>query len=184
MMQELSLNILDLAENSVAAGARLVEIEVAQRREADELTIAITDDGHGMDEALLREATSPFATTRTSRKVGLGIPLMKQTAEECGGGIEIESTPGVGTRLKATFGLTNIDRPPMGDLAGTMLALIAATPEGTDFTLTYRVDEASFAFDTQPVRELMGSIPLTNPEVYEWISGALYEGIESIDGGA
>ena len=184
MMQELSLSILDLAENSISAGARLIVIRISERADEDMLTITLEDDGCGMDGTLLSQAASPFTTTRATRRIGLGIPMMKQGAESCGGSFEIASSPGVGTTLMASFRLSHIDRPPMGDLAGTLLSLIIASPQGPDIALEYRVGDSAFEFDTRPVRAVMGEVPLTSPEVLEWISGALKEGIDSLNGGA
>ena len=184
MMRELSLSILDLAENSISAGARLVSIGIVESPGRDLMTITIEDDVCGMDEAMLSRAASPFATTRATRRIGLGIPMMQQSAEASGGGVEIISSPGAGTKLTATFGLSNIDRPPMGDLAATMLSLIIASPKGAEIALEYRAGEKCFEFDTRPIRAIMGEVPLTNPEVLEWISGELKAGIDSLDGGA
>ena len=160
-MFELALNILDLVQNSVSAGATLVVITVTVDMEKDQLTIAIEDDGCGMDETLLSRVTSPFATTRTTRKVGLGIPMFKQCAEMCGGTFELKSTKGVGTLVQATFRASHVDLPPLGDLKGTMLSLIAGSPDRPDFVLDYTVDGRTFTFDTRPIRKALGGAPLS-----------------------
>ena len=123
-MQELSLNILDIAENSTRAGATLVEIAVTEDPDRDTLTIAVRDNGCGMDEKLLKSVRDPFTTTRTTRRVGLGVPLLEEAAQATGGHLSIRSAPGKGTELEAVFGYSHIDRMPLGDLAGTISALI------------------------------------------------------------
>ena len=123
-MQELSLNILDIAENSVKAGASLITVAVCYRPAADRLTVTITDDGCGMDAETVRKVTDPFYTTRTTRRVGMGLPLWKMAAEMTGGAMTVESAPGVGTTVTAVFGLSHIDRLPLGDLPQTMATLI------------------------------------------------------------
>ncbi len=180
-MFELALHILDLVQNSVAAGAKLVTITVILDTASDELTISIEDDGCGMDEALLRRVESPFETTRTTRKVGLGIPMFKQCALMCGGTFRLSSEKGRGTLLTATFRASHVDLPPLGDLKGTVLTLVAGNPETPDFVLSYRVDGRAFAFDTRPIREALGGMPLAGAEVNAWLSEYLDEGIQSVD---
>jgi anti-sigma regulatory factor (Ser/Thr protein kinase) len=176
-MFELALHILDLVQNSVAAGAKLVTITVKLDTGLDRLTIVIEDDGCGMDEALLRRVESPFETTRTTRKVGLGIPMFKQCAQMCGGSFHLESQKGVGTRLSATFQASHVDLPPLGDLKGTMLTLIAGSPEAPDFVLNYTADDRAFTFDTRPIREALGGMPLAGGEIVRWLDEYLTEGI-------
>ncbi|MDR2515352.1 MAG: ATP-binding protein [Christensenellaceae bacterium] len=182
-MKELSLHILDLAQNSIVAGAKLIEIEVAESKKNDSLTILIRDDGKGMAADFAKTVTSPFSTTRTTRKVGLGIPLFEERAEMTGGRLSIRSEPGKGTELFAEFGLSHVDRVPMGDLAGTAFLLMNSNPQ-LDFRLLVRVDEDEFMFDTRQIREALGAeIPLNSPEVAAWMMESLKEGIESLHGG-
>jgi anti-sigma regulatory factor (Ser/Thr protein kinase) len=180
-MFELALHILDLVQNSVAAGAKLVIVTVALDRARDSLTIVISDDGCGMDEALLRRVESPFATTRTTRKVGLGIPMLKQCAEMCRGSVQLKSEVGVGTVLTATFQASHVDLPPLGDLKGTFLSLIMGNPESPDFVLSYSVDGRTFEFDTRPIRKALGGSPLSGPEVFAWLDEYLAEGIAEVE---
>ena len=174
MMPELSLNILDVAKNSVTAGASEITITVAADSSADTLTIAIRDNGCGMTEEQVRRVTDPFYTTRTTRKVGLGVPFFKMAAELTGGSFRIESQPGAGTETRAVFGLKHIDRMPLGDLASTMTTLIQASPE-IDFTLDYRVDGQGFTMRTQEFREILGEVSLAEPEVLDYIGGFIRE---------
>lgn len=174
-MKELSLNILDLAQNSITAGAKHIAVSVIEKAAGDTLLISIEDDGCGMDEDFLRQVTDPFTTTRTTRKVGMGIPLFKMAAEMSGGSFHIESEKGRGTRLEGRFELSNIDRPPIGDMAGTMEALVQGAPE-IDFTYVRETDKGKFCFSTEELREALGGVPLSEPEVLEWIREYVREG--------
>ena len=180
-MFELALHILDLAQNSVAAGARLVTVTIILDAGTDELTLSIQDDGCGMDEALLRRVESPFETTRTTRKVGLGIPMIKQCALMCGGTFRLTSEKGRGTLLTATFKASHVDLPPLGDLKGTMLTLVAGNPETPDFVLVYRHNDRAFTFDTRPIREALGGMPLHGADINAWLSEYLEEGIQGVE---
>lgn len=180
-MFELSLHILDLVQNSISAGAKLVTIRIVIDRGADRLTIVIMDDGCGMDEALLKRVTSPFATTRTTRKVGLGIPMFKQCAQMCGGDFSIRSKPGEGTRLEASFQWSHMDLPPMGDLADTMRTILVGAPDKPEFRLEYQVDGRQFVFDTREVRQALGGLPFSSAEILDWIGGYIKEGLEQTD---
>ena len=181
-MRDLSLHILDLAQNSVKAEATLVTI----RLEMDEkgwLTFTLTDDGKGMSPELLSRVTSPFATTRTTRKVGLGIPMMQETARRTGGDLTITSTEGQGTTLQATLDTTNLDCLPLGDIAGTILSLVIGCPDKPDFLFEGSTPKGACSFDTREVRRVLDGIPLNEPAVVEWMRGALNEEINPIFGG-
>jgi anti-sigma regulatory factor (Ser/Thr protein kinase) len=168
-MTELSLNILDAAQNSIAANAALIEITVSESESDNLLCVTIRDNGRGMDEKLLKSVADPFVTTRTTRKVGLGIPFFKMAAELTGGKFEIKSRPGKGTVIKADFVLDHIDRPPLGNMRETLLALIKCNPD-TDFVYNREINEKSFRFDTREVRAEIPGISLAEPEVLEFIS--------------
>lgn len=177
-MREIALNILDIAENSVKAKATLVEITVTA--ENNVLTVTITDNGVGMSKDFLERVTDPFTTTRTTRKVGMGIPLFKDAAEMTGGSFGIESEPGRGTRVTAKFVLDSIDRAPLGDIADTAVTLLAP---GIDFVWVYTVDKRSFTFDTRDIKAELGDIPIDSPEIISFLRNLLKENIESINGG-
>ena len=181
-MRDLSLHILDLAQNSVRAGASLVEIAVTVD-EKKWITISITDDGKGMDEMLKTSVLSPFATTRTTRKVGLGIPLMAQNARLTGGDVHIESTVGKGTKLTATLDGSSIDCLPLGDLSSTMTSLISANPFTPDFVLLCQSVKGEMTFDTRQVRQILGDVALNEPEITAWMLSAIQEELEPIFGG-
>ena len=150
-MEDLSLHILDIVENSIAAGAKNVEIKIIEERKKDLLTIEITDDGKGMDEKTLKHVLDPFFTTKNTRKVGLGLPLLAQSAEESGGNIEIESKPGRKTKVKATFGYSHIDRRPLGDVYESLKVSIVANPD-IDFVFEYQKDGVNYRLDTKEIR--------------------------------
>lgn len=179
-MEELSLNILDIVQNSIAANAELIEVEIVEAREADTLTITITDDGCGMSEEMVKNVVDPFTTGRKTRRVGLGIPLFKLAAELTGGGLEIESKLGKGTRITATFGYSHIDRQPLGDIASTMHQLIIMN-EKTDFLYVHKVNGTEFKLDTREVKEILGGVSLAEHEVMVWLLEYLKENENSLN---
>ncbi|MFR5601969.1 MAG: ATP-binding protein [Lachnospiraceae bacterium] len=183
MMTELSLNVLDVAENSTRAGASLVTILVKADTLSDLLTIVIEDDGCGMSPEQAAQVTNPFFTTRTTRKVGLGIPFFKYAAESTGGTFHLESQLGKGTIVTATFVLSHIDRMPLGDISSTIHTLIVYHPE-TDFLYTYRYNDASFTLDTREFRQVLGDIPFSSPEISAYIMEYLTENKLETDKGA
>jgi Histidine kinase-, DNA gyrase B-, and HSP90-like ATPase len=178
-MRELALHLLDIAENSVAADAKSVCIAVEEDPKKDRLRISVEDDGRGMDEELVARVTDPFVTSRTTRKVGLGIPLLKAAAEACNGYLRVNSAPGRGTRLEAEFQRSHIDRMPLGDLASTVLALIVAWPQ-IHWTFRYRADGTEFTFDDEPIKKELGDVPLTEPSILAYIRETLQEGVDSV----
>ncbi len=182
-MRELSLNILDIAQNSLSAGAGLVTLTVDEDSGADSLTLRVEDDGRGMDADTLQRVRDPFYTTRTTRKVGMGIPLFRMAAEMTGGSLDIVSEPGKGTAVTASFSLSHIDRMPLGDMVGTVTALIRLNP-GVDFVYRHTVDGRSFEMDTRELRAQLGDVPLSEPDVMEWIDGYLREQEDSLGGTA
>lgn len=177
-MNELSLYILDLTQNSISAGATRIELSIVIDEENDKIIIVLKDDGCGMDEEFLARVVSPFTTTRTTRKVGLGIPMIKEQCEACDGEFSIESKVGVGTTLNMSFRKSHIDLPPMGDLADTMVTLVNGSPDKPDFVLTYRNGGEEFVFDTAQIRQILDGVPLNTPDVLMWINQFVTEGIE------
>jgi len=182
MMRELADNIMDIAQNSISAGASLTEVHIRVCHEEDRIAFTFRDNGCGMSEELVKAVIEPFTTTRKTRKVGLGLPLLKQTAEMTGGTLEIQSAVGVGTVVTATFGLGHIDRPPMGDVAGAWFSLVVMNPE-TDFLFTYDYDGQAFTFDTREVREAVAPIPLNQMEISAWIKDCISTEINELHGG-
>ena len=174
MMQELSMNILDVAENSVRAGATLIEITVEESLGSDLLCVTISDNGCGMTPEQLKNVTDPFFTTRTTRKVGLGVPFFKMAAELTGGKLEIRSTVGQGTVLKADFVRSSIDLMPLGDINETISTLIHCNPH-IDFIYTRRFENAQMTLDTREFRHILDGIELNDPKVSKFIREFLAE---------
>jgi len=176
-MRDLSLHIMDLVQNSVRAGARLVRIEMTVDRGLDELILTIEDDGCGMPPELLEQVRSPFATTRTTRRFGLGIPLFEASAVQSGGSIELVSTAGRGTRIAGRFVLSNVDRSPLGDLTDAMIALIVSTPRTPDYVFTL-IAEGDYTLDTREMRAVLGEVGLDTPAVVAWMRDSMEEGLD------
>lgn len=181
-MRELADNILDIAQNSISAGANLVEIDITVSHEQNAVSLCFKDDGCGMSAEMAQAVCDPFTTTRKTRKVGLGLPLLKMTAQATGGEFAIESEIGQGTTVSVSFGLDHIDRPPMGDVAGSLFTLVLMNP-GIDFLFVCDYDGKEFAFDTRVIRETVAPIPLDTPEISAWIKECLYQEITELHGG-
>lgn len=173
------MHILDVVENAIEAGARHIELAIIEELDADLLTISVVDDGRGMGAQTLRQVRDPFFTTRTTRHVGLGIPLFASAAERCAGGLAIDSKPGSRTTVVATFQHSHIDRAPLGDLPGT---LICTLMRDDDLDLHYRHavvhrgSERVFEWSTAEIVDILGDLPLSTPVVREWLSGFVAEG--------
>ena len=182
-MKELSLNILDVAENSVKAGATLTQILLTEQ--GGMLTLEIVDDGCGMSEDVVRSVTDPFYTTRTTRKVGMGIPLLKLACEQTGGTLTISSVTQDenpvehGTHVTATFDTSHIDFTPIGDVSASILTLIQGHPD-TDFLFRHQIGDGVVELDTRELREVLEDIPLNSYDVMRWIGGNLQEQYEAL----
>ncbi len=181
-MRDISLHILDIAENSLRAKASLIQVGILLDEGADTLTVIIEDNGCGMSSEMVERVKSPFTTTRTTRNVGLGIPLFAAGCENTGGSLAIESEPGVGTKLTAVYRNSHIDRPPLGDVAQTVCTLVMANPD-IDFAFTAQKSEVRFEFDTHEIKKTLGGVSITQPEVVQFISEYLSEGLEQVFGG-
>ncbi|PKM73152.1 MAG: ATP-binding protein [Firmicutes bacterium HGW-Firmicutes-16] len=174
MMQELSMNILDVAENSVRAGATIVEITVDEKPTNDLLTVTISDNGCGMTQDQVKNVTDPFYTTRSTRKVGLGVPFFKMAAELTGGKFVIKSEVGKGTEVKADFVPSSIDLMPLGNINETISSLIYCNPQ-IDFVYTRHLEDNEMTLDTREFRRILGDIELNSPEVSSFIREYLAE---------
>ncbi len=181
-MRELSLNVMDVAQNSVRAEASLVILTVTESDREDKLVISIEDNGCGMTEEQVASVIDPFFTTRTTRKVGLGVPLFKMSAEQTGGSFSIESELGKGTKTTASYVKSHVDMTPLGDINSTVSILIRCNPD-IDFVFIHSTDIGSFTLDTRELREVLGDVSLDTPDVIEWISEFLKEQTEIIYGG-
>lgn len=182
MMPEISLNILDVAENSVRAGAALITIKVLYDTALRSLTVVIEDNGCGMDEETAARVTDPFFTSRKTRDVGLGVPFFKQAAELTGGSFEIKSEKGAGTAVTAMFNTESIDCMPMGDIDSTIHTLITCHQD-IEFIYEYGMDGRSFVLDTKEIREILGDVPFDAPEVSQFLMSYLKENREAVQYG-
>jgi anti-sigma regulatory factor (Ser/Thr protein kinase) len=178
-MNELALHILDIVQNSISAKARLIEISIIENAEKDLLEIDITDNGKGIAPEMLENVTDAYVTSRTTRKVGLGLPLLKQNAEQTGGSLKIESELGKGTVVKAVFGYSHWDRPPIGDIAGTICLLVTANPD-IDFVYLHKTAQEEYIFDTKEVKEALGDVPISSPEVYRLLKEMIEANLDEI----
>ncbi|GAB1467801.1 ATP-binding protein [Candidatus Cloacimonadota bacterium] len=183
-MQDISLHLLDIIENSVRAQAKNIKVRVIRNLQKNRLRIIVEDDGVGMDSHTIELAQNPFYTSKAERekKVGLGIPLFKQNAEQSNGCFKMASEPGFGTVLTVDFELNHIDRMPLGNLKDTLLGAIVGHAD-IDFEINLNTKEKgieqSFHFDTAAIKEELGDIPLTYPDVIEYIDQSLQEGIQN-----
>lgn len=181
-MRELSLNVMDIVQNSISAGADLIKIDVCENQKTDSLVIKISDNGCGMNENQVKSVFSPFFTTCTTRKVGLGIPLFKMEAEMTGGNLKIDSEKDVGTVVTAEFVPSHIDMIPLGDINSTVILLIACN-EDRNFVFRHKIDSREFTLDTKKLRSVLGDgVKLNSKDVIDWIKGYLGEQTQIIKG--
>ncbi|MGB9842856.1 MAG: ATP-binding protein [Caldisericia bacterium] len=165
-MDELSLHIIDIVHNSVSAGAKNIEVIIIENDKKDIISFEVIDDGKGMDEEILKKVTDPFFTTR-DKKVGLGIPLLKQLAESTGGSFEIKSKLGEGTSLKVILPKSNPDIPPLGNLTDTILNLLFI--EDSNIKIIYKKNNVEKVIDSKKIKEILGEVPLSNPDVIKFL---------------
>ena len=178
-MNDLSLHIIDIIQNSLSAGAKRIGLAIKEDSANDRLTISIEDNGKGMAPEVAARLGDPFYTTRTTRKVGMGIPLFKQSAMQSGGNLSVESEPGKGTTVTAWFELGNIDRPPLGDVANSFVLMVSANPQ-IHFTLSYVVNENEYTFDSVEVAEVLGDIELSDVRVIRMLEEMIKENIKEL----
>ncbi len=183
-MREIALHLLDIAENSVAAQSRNISIEVLENLQGNRLSVSVTDDGRGMDKQTAERVLDPFYTTRTTRKVGLGIPLLKLAAEMTGGGLSLATEPGKGTKIEASFQHDHIDRMPLGDLSLTFLTLLVSYP-GIHWEFAYHIVDQNgishdFDFDDVELKTVLGDMSMTEPQILKFVRGMLEEGVEAL----
>ena len=174
-MRELSLHILDVLENAVEAGASRIGIRIDEEEETDSMVIEINDNGRGMGKNLIEKVLNPFYTTRKTRHVGLGLPLFLEAARRCDGDLVLQSEIGKGTRVRATFRRSHIDRSPLGDMPSALLAILLSE-RPVDLDYLHRVNGVEFRFDSSEVRKELEGIPLTHPRVRDWLFQGLVEG--------
>lgn len=178
-MRELSLHILDIAQNSIKAEAETLRIAIIEDLVEDKLTIKIKDDGIGMDSETMARVIDPFYTTRTTRKVGLGIPLFKSNAEQCGGYFEIHSQVGVGTEITAEFQYSHIDRVPLGNMPETIVTILNAC-DTMDLVYTHCYNGNKFTLNSKEIKKLLDGVPISNLDVIKWLRDYITEGLHEI----
>lgn len=178
-MRDLSMHVLDIVQNSIKAEAKLITVSF-DLDQSGVLTFTVTDDGRGMSPEFLQKVTDPFTTTRTTRKVGLGIPMLQQSAEMTGGRLSLTSQLGKGTVIGATFDLHHIDCIPMGDICDSLLTLIILNPARPEFVYRAKSPDRSASFDTREVRAALGDVPLNEPDVINWIKESITEEFKPI----
>ena len=178
-MLELSLHILDIVENSTRAGAKRVFIDIVEDKRRDLLSMEIRDNGSGMSKDVLKKAMDPFFTTKTVRNVGLGLPMLAQAAERTGGRLIMESKGGEGTRVVAEFKLSHIDRQPLGNIASTLVTLVAGNTD-VDFIYRHRHDGREYIFDTRDIKKEIGDLPMNHVKVLIFIKEHVQGGLEDI----
>ena len=179
-MPELSLNILDIAENSFTADASTIIITIVESTETETITIEIDDNGKGMDSKTVKMVTDPLHSSKKGKDWGLGIPFFKQTADQCGGTFTITSKPEKGTRVTITIPLSHIDRPPLGNIKDTVISLIAGHPDKNTI-LIVRKDGKQYEFNTEVIRNEIKGVNLVSPGILQFIDQDLLEGLNKID---
>lgn len=178
-MKDLSLHILDIIQNSIVAGATLVEISINEDDKNDKLTLEIVDNGKGMSQDMINKVSDPYTTSRTTRKVGLGIPLLKQNAERAGGSLKIESELGKGTKLVAEFTPSNIDCLPLGDIAGVIALTVSGNPT-VDFVYNHKKNGNLYTFNTVEIKEILSDISISDPSVSKYLKEMIQTNLEEI----
>jgi len=178
-VRELSLHLLDIAENSIAAGAKNITMSIEEKSSTDLLKLKVIDDGRGMDQDTVKKVIDPFVTSRTTRKVGLGIPLLKEAAEACNGSLDLSSELGKGTALVVTFQNSHIDRMPLGDIPTTFLNLLVSNPV-VHWIFIYRINDKEFFFDDEEIKTTLGDVPLTEPEILKVVREIIDTGISEV----
>lgn len=181
-MKDLSLHIMDIVQNSIVAGADKISINLNVKGDPQILIMEIQDNGKGMDEEFLREVTDPFKTSRTTRNVGLGIPLLAQSANMAGGELNIKSEPGKGTTIEARFNINHIDRIPLGDIPETIKMLIMANPN-ISWTIRFSSPNDNFVLDTDELKPHLDGVSIANSSVLGWIQNTIADGIKLVYGG-
>ena len=178
-MRDLALHVLDIARNAIDAGATRIELAITEDRRADTLELVVRDNGAGMDDEMLGWVLDPFFTTRDTRKVGLGLPLLQATCTRCEGDLQIDSQPGVGTCIHATMRLGSIDRPPLGDIGGVLQAL-ACEAQTVCVRYAHQTNGGCFAVDTDQLQQELGDVPLAEPAVLRWLRQYTNEQVETL----
>ncbi|MFZ4522827.1 MAG: ATP-binding protein [Bacteroidales bacterium] len=178
-MKDLSMHIMDIFQNSINAEASIISLDIVEDTQKNSFTIEFTDNGKGMTKEMAKQVTDPFFTTRTTRNVGLGIPLLKQNCERTGGSFSVVSTEGKGTTVTAQFVLDHLDRPVSGDIPGAVVLTATANP-GIRFVYTHVKDHQEYCFSTEEVQAALGVVPMSDPVVYSFLVEMINENLKDI----
>lgn len=179
-MEDLSLHILDISENSITAGASTIEITINEDTKQNTLLLEIKDNGKGLDRETQQKVLDPFYTTRETRRVGLGLSLLAQAAKEAEGDLTLQSQEGKGTTVTARFAHDHIDRKPLGNIAETLITLIIARGLEIDLVYRHRKNGAAFLFDTREIKEELQDVPINNPEVLHFLKQTITNGLKDL----
>lgn len=182
-MRELSLHILDLVQNSIEAGSSIVRLDIIENKAEDFLSITVSDNGRGMHKDEIIAVRDPFVTSRTTRRIGLGLPLIEMYTKMCEGSLSIKSKKGTGTMVEAVFKYGHIDRPPLGNIKDTIKTIIIANPY-LDFQYSHTVNNHRFKFEADDIRASLDGIPISHPEVIQWLDEYLEDNLACLYGGA
>jgi anti-sigma regulatory factor (Ser/Thr protein kinase) len=178
-MEDISLHILDIAENSIKAKAKNIKIKFNENTKNDKTTLEISDDGEGMNKKTLNRALDPFFTTKSTRTVGLGLSLLSESAKAANGTFSIKSKPGKGTHLKAVFQTSHIDKKPMGDMALTLIPIISGHPE-VNLVYIHQLNGKKYVLDTKKIKSQLNGIRINSPEVLQVIKSNIKKGLDCI----
>ncbi len=179
MVEDLCFHLFDLVQNSVAAGARNIRLRIIESAKNDSLTLEVADDGRGMDRQTLSRAQDPFFTSKSFKKVGLGIPLLKATTQACRGNFRITSRPGQGTLVRARMQKSHLDCPPMGDLEEMLLSLLVSLEE-VNIRFTFRSERGEFSLATDDIRRQAGDLHFSHPEVHRFLKSYIHQGLGNL----
>lgn len=181
MVEDICFHLIDLVQNSVAAGATTIRLDIVESVKQDTLTLEIADNGRGMDPHTLEKVQDPFFTTKSFKTVGLGIPLFKATAQACRGDFAIRSEVGRGTAVQASMQKSHLDCPPLGNLEETVLSLLV-TLDALDLQFSYRSDRGEFSISSNAVREQAGDLHFSHPDVYTFLREYIHSGLGAVLG--
>jgi len=180
VVEDLSLHILDIIENSIAAGATNIEVQIEERVAENVLIVKIKDNGKGMDKETLVKALDPFYTTKKTRSVGLGLSMLAQASQEADGNFDIKSKPGEGTDITAHFVYNHIDRKPLGNMAETIVACLVSIGSGTNLRYRHRKNNNEFLFDTKEIRQVLSGVAINDAEIISFLKQHIEEGLKEI----
>jgi hypothetical protein len=178
-LKELSLHLLDVVQNSIEAGASKIEIKIDEDFNRDVLVMEVCDNGKGMSDEQIAQVLDPFYTTRKTRNIGLGLPLLLEACRRCDGNLEIHSQPGIGTTLQATFKHSHIDRAPLGDIPSVLMTVLFSE-NNLDWLYIHKVNQEEFRLGSSEIRKELVDVPITHPKVRNWLHDFLIKGENSL----